>query len=58
MIEQWMHVRAKNTDLFLFENSNRPKFNNGEKFRFEIGQNLLIYSIRRSKEKKEQTKSR
>ena len=35
MIEQWMHVRAKNTDRFLFENStDRPKFNDGKKFRF------------------------
>ena len=34
MIEQWMHVRAKNTDRFIFENSNRPKFNDGEKLGF------------------------
>ena len=62
MIEQWMHVRAKNTEQFLFENSNRPKFNDGEKFRdwpkFLTGQNVLIYSILKEMKRKEGAKAK
>ena len=65
MIEQWMHVRAKIPIDFKFDVKLRVTSEITciltsliERFLFLIGQNLLIYNIRRYKLKKEQNKSR